>query len=83
MKLQTAQAIYSHGMLIFADPDAAPSNGAEVVVTYLGEYRVTSVSDAIRSLRGRGKGEQLLEKLLHIRHTDRKQDERSTARIRP
>ena len=82
MRLQTMQAIYADGRLIFADPEFAPRNGAEVVVTYLGQAQQTETSQALTTLRGRGKGEQLVTKLLASRHKDRDHDERTAARLR-
>lgn len=83
MRLQTMQAIYADGRLIFADPESAPRNGAEVVVTYLGQAQQTEVSNALTELRGRGKGEQLVVKLLESRHKDRDHDEQIASRLRP
>jgi len=79
MRLQAVRAIYKGGTLIFADPELAPRDGAEVVLTFLEEFhseRVRGV-DPIQALRGRGKGESLLERLLRSRREDREQDEQS------
>jgi hypothetical protein len=69
MGLRTAHAIYQDGRLIFADPEMEPEDGAEVVVTFLERLgtELTPETDPIQSLRGRGKGEKLLEKLLESR----------------
>lgn len=65
MKLQTARAIYKDGHLIFIDPGLAPEDGTEVVVTFLERPRREDVAvDPIQALRGRGKGEGLVDKLL-------------------
>ncbi|MFH0730701.1 MAG: hypothetical protein V2B19_30695 [Pseudomonadota bacterium] len=78
MELQAVHAIYENGRLIFADPDMAPVNGSEVLVTYLvraSKKTLTNI-DPVLKLRGRGKGERLVEKLLKSRHEDRRHDER-------
>ena len=63
------RAIYKDGALIFVDPALMPKDGAEVVVTFLEEFRmrVTPGVDPIQSLRGRGKGERLVQRLLQSR----------------
>ncbi len=76
MRLQTTQAIYTNGKLIFLDPALAPRDGMEVVVTFLEEPQKLTVSDTIRALRGRGRGEDLVERLLQSRQEDRAYDER-------
>ena len=85
MKLQVVRATYKGGMLIFAQPELAPQDGTEVVVTYVeesGEQKLPK-GDPIRALRGRGKGERLVEKLLQSRREDRQRDESdSTTAIR-
>lgn len=84
MRLQTVRAIYKDGGLVFADPRLAPGDGTEVVVTFLEGPRreVTFDVDPIQALRGRGKGEGLVEKLLQSRREDRERDEQSYARLR-
>jgi len=84
MRLQTARAIYEDGRLIFADPWLVPRDGTEVVVTFLWEFEqdVIPEVDPIQALRGRGKGEGLVEKLLQSRHEDRELDERTHAYLR-
>ena len=82
VRLRTTQALYANGKLIFVDPQYAPRNGMEVVVTYLVVPQETLVSDVISALRGRGKGENLVEKLLQLRQEDRIRDERVTNRLR-
>jgi hypothetical protein len=78
MELQAVHAIYENGRLIFAEPDMAPANGSEVLVTYLVRTPKKSYAniDPILELRGRGKGERLVEKLLKSRNDDRNRDER-------
>lgn len=78
MELQAVHAIYENGRLIFTDPDMAPVNGSEVLVTFLVRASKKSLAniDPILELRGRGKGERLVEKLLKSRHEDRNNDER-------
>lgn len=77
MELQAVHAIYENGRLIFTDPDMAPDNGSEVLVTYFVRASKKSANiDPILMLRGRGKGELLVEKLLKSRREDRNHDER-------
>jgi hypothetical protein len=84
MKLQTVHAIFKNGTLIFADSTLVPKDGTEVVVTYLKEPKAEALEgrDPIKALRGRGKGERLVEKLWQVRREDREQDERSCRRLR-
>ena len=82
MRLQTAQAIYADGRLIFSDPEQAPRSGTEVVVTYVAQSGESPIADVIKALRGRGKGEELVEKLLRSRSEDRDHDERVNDRLR-
>ena len=82
MKLQTAQAIYTDGRLIFVDPAQIPRSGTEVVVTYLAQSEKSTLAEPLESLRGRGKGENLVEKLLQMRREDRELDEQSCDRLR-
>ena len=79
MRLQAIHAIYKEGTLIFANPERAPKDGTEVVVTFFEEPRGELVLgvDPIQALRGRGKGEMLVERLLQSRREDRKRDERN------
>ena len=69
MELQAVQALYRDGRLIFADPKMRPQDGAKVLVTYLVQPRIQIAPeiDPIEALRGRGKGEKLVEKLLQSR----------------
>ena len=84
-RLQAVHAIFKDGILVFADPVLAPKNGAEVVVTYVEESPTETLSngDLLSALRGRGKGERLVEKLLQVRREDREHDERSYRNLRP
>ena len=84
-KLQAVHAIFKDGALVFADPALAPKNGAEVVVTYVEESPTEALGngDPLGALRGRGKGERLVEKLLQARREDREHDERSYRHLRP
>jgi hypothetical protein len=77
MELQAVHAIFKDGRLIFADPDLMPVNDSEVLVTYLVRPTKKSIADIdqIVPLRGRGKGERLVEKLLKSRGEDRNRDE--------
>ena len=83
MRLQAVRAIYKDGTLIFVDPALMPKDGAEVVVTFLEEFqmRVTLGVDPIQALRGRGKGDRLVQRLLQSRREDRERDERSHRRL--
>lgn len=78
-RLHAVHAIFKDGGLVFADPALAPQNGAEVVVTYVEEphTEVPLEVDPLQALRGRGKGERLVERLLRARREDREHDERS------
>jgi hypothetical protein len=83
--LRTVHAIFKEGVLIFADPALAPRDGREVVVTYF-EASPTEAprgGDPLHTLRGRGKGERLVEKLLQARREVREYDERSYRALRP
>jgi hypothetical protein len=83
--LRTAHAIFKEGVLIFADPALAPRDGTEVVVTYF-EAPPTEAPRGgapLHILRGRSKGERLVEKLLQARREDREYDERSYRALRP
>lgn len=84
MRLQAVRAIYKDGSLIFADPALAPKGVTEVLVTYLEESTTEALHgvDPIQALRGRGKGERLVERLLQARREDRERDERSHRHLR-
>lgn len=84
MRLQAVRAIYKDGVLVFANPALAPKGGTEVVVTYLEEFQTEALRgvDPIQALRGRGKGERLVERLLQARREDQERDERSRRRLR-
>jgi hypothetical protein len=84
MRLQVVRAIYQGGTLIFTQPELAPQDGTEVILTYVeegGEQKLPEI-DPIRALRGRGKGERLVEKLLQSRREDRQRDESSSTALR-
>ena len=72
MGLQAVRAVYKGGTLIFTNPEFTPKDGTEVMVTYLEEERAEDVSrqDPLLALRGRGKGERLVERLLQARQED-------------
>ena len=82
--LQAVHAIFKNGALIFADPTLAPQDGTEVVVTYFEAPRAeeSRAMDPLRALRGRGKGERLVEKLLRARREDWEHDERRSRYLR-
>ncbi len=75
MKLQTVHAIFKNGTLIFADSTLVPKDGTDVVVTYLEEPQAEALGgqDPIQAIRGRDKGERLVEKLWQARREDREQ----------
>jgi hypothetical protein len=83
--LRTVHAVFKEGVLIFADPALVPQDGTEVVVTYFEapQAKAPHGGDPLRTLRGRGKGERLVEKLLQARREDREHDERSYRYLRP
>gem|GEM_PF-1293514 len=86
IRLQAARAIYRDGLLLFDDPAQAPSGATEVLVTYAEEFSETGRdyrAGALEALRGRGKGEQLVERLLQARREDREQDDRDRGSVRP
>jgi len=76
--LKAAHAIYKDGRLIFANEHMVPKNGTEVIVTFFDEEQknMSTEIDPIEALRGRGKGERLVEKLLQSRKEDLEHDER-------
>ncbi|MGE0681526.1 MAG: hypothetical protein AB7P69_11605 [Candidatus Binatia bacterium] len=84
MRLQVVRAIYKRGVLIFAQPELTPRDGTEVVLTYVeeAERKEQPAADPIRALRGRGKGERLVEKLLQSRREDKQHDESSSTALR-
>ena len=69
-------AIFRDGTLLFADPRLAPKGVKDVVLTYLDESptEMMVAVDPIKALRGRGKGERLVEKLLRARREDREHE---------
>ena len=81
--LHTVHAIFKQGALIFADPTLAPQDGTEVVITYFEAPQAEGPRgvDPLRALRGRGKGERLVEKLLRARREDREHDARSSGHL--
>ena len=54
----------------------------EVVITYLEQSQESDISTTLQALRGRGKGENLVERLLQSRQEDRLDDERVVNRLR-
>lgn len=84
MGLRTAHAIYRDGTLIFDDPEVAPEDGTEVVITFQEQLWTegTPEADPIRALRGRGKGERLVEKLIESRREDRERYEHDRRHLR-
>jgi len=82
--LHAVHAIFKNGTLIFADPTLAPQDGTAVVVTYFEapQAEIPCRVKPLHALRGRGKGERLVEKLLRARREDREHDERSSRHLR-
>jgi hypothetical protein len=82
--LHAVHAIFKNGALIFADPTLVPQDGTEVIVTYFEAPQAEGprAVDPLRALRGRGKGERLVEKLLQARREDREHDQRSPRHLR-
>ena len=82
--LRAVHAIFKNGALIFADPTLALQDGTEVVVTYFEapQAEIPRGVEPLHALRGRGKGERLVEKLLRARREDREHDERSSRYLR-
>ena len=85
MKLRSVRAVYKDGELIFPDPCRTPEDGEEVVVTFVErvEEQQPLERDPIEALRGRGRGENLVEKLLESRRKDQQRDDREADRLRP
>lgn len=84
MRLQVVRAIYKSGTLIFTQPELTPRDGTEVILTYLDEGGTADRHpvEPIQALRGRGKGERLVEKLLESRREDRDQNESPSTTLR-
>jgi hypothetical protein len=84
MRLQVVRAIYKDGTLIFTQPELIPRDGTEVILTYLDEGQVEGrrSADPVQALRGRGKGERLVEKLLESRREDRDRNESGSTVLR-
>ena len=84
MRLQVVRAIYKSGTLIFTQPELTPRDGTEVILTYLDEGGTADQYpvDPIQALRGRGKGERLVEKLLESRREDRERNESTSTTLR-
>jgi len=81
--IKAARAIYKKGQLVFIDKKDIPDDGSEVIVTFVEKSAdEISESNAIAALKGRGKGENLGEKLLKSRQEDLEHDERNYQRIR-
>ena len=73
MLLKTAFANYRKGNLIFHQPDVQIQNGSEVVVAYI-EKRPTQKQEKLsilKLLRDRGRGEDLVGRLLLSRQEDK------------
>ena len=82
--IMAARAIYKKGRLIFFDKTEIPKDGAEVIVTFTDDSKnKMSGLDAIKALRGSGKGEGLLDELLKSRQEDIEKDEESYSRLYP
>ena len=82
--IMAARAIYKKGRLIFLDKTIVPKDGDEVIVTFTNEpNNKMSAKEAIKALRGSGKGEGLLDKLLKSRQEDIEKDEESYSRLYP
>lgn len=84
MRLQVVRAIYKGGALIFSQPELTPRDGTEVILTYLDEGQMEGPRpvDPVQALRGRGKGERLVEKLLESRREDRDRNESGSTVLR-
>jgi len=81
--IKAARAIYKRGRLTFFDKTEIPKDGTEVVVTFTDDISdKIPVDEAIKALRGRGKGERLVEKLLESRREDLEKDDKNYSRLR-
>ena len=78
MNLRAVHAVYKDKTLIFADAELMPKDGTEVVITFVEgiPHDAISGTDLIQALRGRGKGERLVKRLLESRREDRERHER-------
>jgi hypothetical protein len=66
--LKAVRGIYIGGKLVFANEDTIPKDGTGVIVTFVKDPDGgIPKKDAIAALRGRGKGEGLVERLLQSR----------------
>jgi hypothetical protein len=84
MRLRSVRAIYKGGALVFSQPELTPRDGTEVILTYLDEGQVEGHRpvDPVQALRGRGKGERLVENLLASRQEDRDRNESGSPVLR-
>jgi hypothetical protein len=81
--LKATRAIYKEGKLFFMDEKIAPKDGTEVIVTFFEDSEEnTSSIDAINALYGRGRGENLVDRLLQSRKEDLESDERNWRNLR-
>jgi len=76
--LKATYAIYKKGRLTFTDGGSVPKDGTRVIVIFSEEGEI----DPIKALRGRGKGERLVERLLESRREDLEADEKSYRSLR-
>ncbi|MFH1096681.1 MAG: hypothetical protein V1749_04175 [Candidatus Desantisbacteria bacterium] len=75
--LTAVPAICKEGRIVFANVRMLPKDGTKVVVTFLEDPKKNALRiDPIASLRGHGKGEKLVEKLLQYRKEDLKYEKR-------
>ena len=80
--IRAVRAIYKKRRLTFLDETVVPKDGAEVIVTFTDDTNDRiPVDEAIKALRGRGKGEGLLEELLKSRREDLEKDEERYSRL--
>ena len=81
--IKAVKAIYENGKLIFIDENISLKDGTEIIVTFVDDTEgKIPAREAIKALRGRGKGEKLVEKLLESRREDKEHDEDDYRRLR-
>jgi hypothetical protein len=81
--LKSVRAIYNKEKITFLDETEIPEDGTEVIVIFEknSEDKMSGL-DAIKALRGSGKGEGLLDELLKSRKEDLELDEKNYRYLR-
>ena len=75
--LTAVPAICKEGKIVFANVRMVPKYETQVIVAFLENSKKNALKiDPITSLRGHGKGEKLVEKLLQSRKEDLKYEKK-------